>query len=94
MHTASRKRDNTRRDVSSALQLSHCCGERSPALHTSAGPKRCSPLNETPREMLEYDEEITVAILFFLISGITQLGTATHITTRERKDRQREKESR
>lgn len=47
-----------------AVWISHCCSERSPALHTSNGPKLCLAANETPREMWGYDEKLTVTIFF------------------------------
>lgn len=59
------KKDKTKRSVSSVLYSYPTAALRgSPALHTSNGPKLCLAANETPREMLEYDEKVTAAIFF------------------------------
>ena len=69
--------------VSTVLYSYPTAALKSSALHTSDGSKLCLATNETPREMLEHDEKVTVAI--FLIRRITQLGTGAYITLREGK---------
>lgn len=90
-HSLEEKGQNKTQCELCAIELSHCC----PALHTSSGPKLCLAENETPREMLEYDEKVTVAISFFLIRRITRLGIGTYRTLWEgKRDREQERESR